>query len=77
MILPFINGYSQNNPGGYDKKEIYTLSNQPTITLTGRNTEYDGSDITIIYFDPLADTVFNKNTDALKLMNNEPTLPNI
>lgn len=35
------------------------------------------SDETVIYFDSLASFMFDGNLDALKLLNNEPTFPNI
>lgn len=55
-----------------------TLSNNPSLRLKGYNAANAiKADETVIYFDPLATFMFDSNLDAYKMLNNDPTYPNI
>ncbi len=64
---------------GFYKSDKSPKSKGPMIRLKG--TYSDGTtslyDETVVFFDFRADTVFNGNTDAYKMMNTEPSIPNI
>ena len=50
---------------------------RPILRLSGTYTQGAYTDETVLFFDPIASTDFNPKTDAHKLMNTEPTIPNI
>ena len=50
----------------------------PIIRLAGANTVAGSStDETVIYFDPMATDTFDNSLDAVKVMNNDPAIPNV
>jgi hypothetical protein len=52
-------------------------SNLPLVRISGTYTQGDYTDETVVFFIAIATNTFNPKTDAHKLMNTEPTIPNI
>ncbi len=69
-----IKGFSQPNPGDTTKGSVLV----PNLKLQGYMTSNNGlSDAVVVYFHQSATMLFSGNTDATKMMNTDPGIPNI
>jgi hypothetical protein len=69
VIMYFaLNGF----PQGDNSKKI-----RPILRISGTYTEGAYTDEAVVFFDPMCSEDFSSKTDAHKLMNTEPTIPNI
>ena len=75
--LIFTNGVRINNLSPIFHKEVFSET-RPLLRITARyGTEGSTGDPVVIYFDPDATSAFDKDRDALKLMNTDLLVPNL